>query len=415
MKPASLFLRFACVLAGAATIALQLPASAADAAQTPAPSARKAKREQSYVPVAVAPVTTTPPVLQHPTGDGVTVFWSVGGPSTGWIEYGETEALGRKAQPQRDGLFPFDSKVLRIRIDGLKPGRLYHYRTVTVPVFFKTATSIHRGAPVASKVHTFRTLDPAAKTVRFAVFSDTHTKVPALNQVLDRLEKAAPELLFWNGDLFNNIASEEMAVSEVLHPAGRAFATDRPVYIVRGNHETRGVYARDMRRVVETPGNNYYYQFRQGPIAFVVLYTGEDKVDDHIEYGGLNDFESYRAEQVQWLRRALQSPEFQNAPFRVLITHIPLRNPRGVLTPAERAFSETVLKAGFDLGVSGHLHNHYWMPAEPQAPMPWLIVGGWNEKGTLALFEANESSLAVKAILLDGKPVGEWLLERKRR
>src|SRR3990172_2436943 len=52
-----------------------------------------------------------PPVLQNVSATGVTVCWSVSGPATGWIEFGETEALGRLARGEVNGLLLFDPRV----------------------------------------------------------------------------------------------------------------------------------------------------------------------------------------------------------------------------------------------------------------------------------------------------------------
>src|SRR5258707_315842 len=40
----------------------------------------------------------TPPVLQNVGPDRATVFWSAAGAAHGWVEFGETEALGQVAR-----------------------------------------------------------------------------------------------------------------------------------------------------------------------------------------------------------------------------------------------------------------------------------------------------------------------------
>ena len=91
---------------------------------------------------------------------------------------------------------------------------------------------------------------------------------------------------------------------------------------VRGNHETRGAYARNFSRYLAGPEGKFYYAFTYGPIRFIVLDSGEDKPDTDVEYSGLVDFDNYILEQKEWLARELESPEFRAASFRVVLSHI---------------------------------------------------------------------------------------------
>src|SRR5687768_5044906 len=50
----------------------------------------------------------SPPVLQNPSSNGVTVVWAVSAPATGWVEYGATPELGQRAETAAYGLRPFD-------------------------------------------------------------------------------------------------------------------------------------------------------------------------------------------------------------------------------------------------------------------------------------------------------------------
>lgn len=69
---------------------------------------------------------------------------------------------------------------------------------------------------------------------------------------------------------------------------------------VRGNHETRGAYAKDLP--VALGIEQFYYTTDIGPYSFIVLDSGEDKDDSHIEYGGMTDYNTYRADMIDWLK-----------------------------------------------------------------------------------------------------------------
>ena len=80
--------------------------------------------------------------------------------------------------------------------------------------------------------------------------------------------------------------------------------------------------ATEFQRYFSPKQPNIYYTFRQGPIFFVILDTGEDKPDNDIEYAGITDYDNYRTEQVNWLREVLQSKEYKEAPFKIIVGHM---------------------------------------------------------------------------------------------
>src|SRR5687767_10989431 len=73
----------------------------ADAA---APASKPATRPAT----APAALLDSPPVLQNPSPTAVTVVWAVSAPATGWVEYGPTPQLGRRADSAVYGLNPYD-------------------------------------------------------------------------------------------------------------------------------------------------------------------------------------------------------------------------------------------------------------------------------------------------------------------
>jgi len=87
------------------------------------------------------------PVVQCPSGTAVSIVWGVNDTSTGWVEYGETDALGHVAFPDAQGLRPMDAVVHKVRLEGLRPNTRYHYRTVSVPIAFLGPYDIRRGRP----------------------------------------------------------------------------------------------------------------------------------------------------------------------------------------------------------------------------------------------------------------------------
>ena len=79
------------------------------------------------------------------------------------------------------------------------------------------------------------------------------------------------------------------------------FASEKPMYYARGNHETRGEFATSFQKYFSPKEPFLYYLFRQGPVCFIMLDTGEDKPDSDIEYSGITDYDGYRTDQVEWI------------------------------------------------------------------------------------------------------------------
>lgn len=359
----------------------------------------------------------SPPVLQNPTPDGMTVVWAVSGLATGWVEYGETEALGQRSESGAHGLLALDARLFKARLTGLRPGTKYFYRVHACPIDFKNAYNIHRGDVIASPIRQFSTINPAAHTTSFSIINDTH-EVPETLQRLGSLMQASPtESLIWNGDIFNDIRSEQQIAEQVLAPGGQEFAARRPLLPVRGNHDVRGVRARMLEQYFDLPSGLWYYTLRQGPVAFLVLDTGEDKPDEHPVYAGLNDFARYRTVQQEWLRQAIRRKEFRSAPFRVVLQHIPMLwkdySSTGVFCGDGKAkWHDILVQAKIQLVVSGHTHEPAWFPAKSQAPYAQLVGGGPKpEAATLIQGQATSRELRLTMQNLGGKELGSYTVK----
>ncbi|WP_243076633.1 metallophosphoesterase [Microbacterium sp. SS28] len=326
-----------------------------------------------------APLVTSPPVVMAPRADGFEVVWGVSRLSRGWLEWRAADGASGRFTADPFGLVPQGDSVLRVRAAGLAPGTTLRVRAVTEAVYAPRERN-------ASAWKAVRTLDAASETAHFAVWNDTHER----DDTVRALHAATPavDVLIWNGDLCNDWHDPSAFLSTVLNPAGLDISAGRPLALVMGNHDVRGPWAHRLTDYVATPEGRPFTAFRIGPVACVVLHTGEDKPDDHPTFAGRVAFEPLRAEQAAWLRNVTAQPAFRDAPYRIVFCHIPLRwideppvdyDAGGydqVSLVSRAAWHEALAVWGAQVIVSGHTHEPVWLAPTADLPYGQLVSGG---------------------------------------
>jgi hypothetical protein len=240
------------------------------------------------------------------------------------------------------------------------------------------------GEPIVGSEKSFRTLDHTAAETRFVVWNDTHENAETLAALAKLTAAQRPDFLVWNGDQTNDVHFDADISGQVITPGGVELAAEWPLAYARGNHDLRGPAARRIPDFTGTPDDRFYYAFRSGPLAVLVMDTGEDKPDSHPVFGGLAAFERFRERQTRWLESAVQEPWFRDASFRVLFCHIPfwwIRDRKDIdyweySKVCRDAWAPILAAAGVKLVISGHTHNDAWLPAGADQPLGQLIGGG---------------------------------------
>lgn len=184
------------------------------------------------------------------------------------------------------------------------------------------------------------------------------------------------------------------------------FASHIPFEFVRGNHETRG----DMARVFPSffPKNNdkIYGSYLMGDIMFVMLDSGEDKADKHPVYAGITDYDAYRTEQAEWLKKLVGTKEYKKAKYRIVLTHFPMvldekSKNEGTWTGWQDAidkFLPILNKANVDLVVSGHTHKFNFYDNADKIAFPQLVQGAHSA----TRLDIKDGKIIVKVIDLNG-------------
>jgi len=371
---------------------------------------------------APGPVLGGSPVLMGPGPEALAVLQPLQRHATGFLEFAVEDEPWRRVESGQQGLLPLAEHVFKFQLPPLPAGKTVRYRiTGRAAGWVKVRQFYHGelkfGESQTSPEYSFRTLSPNAPTTTVAVWNDTHENVDTL-KALHRLTTALqPDVLLWNGDQSNDVHFERDMAGQFLTPAGLTIADRWPLAYVRGNHDVRGPAARSLAGFTGTPGDRFYYGFRSGPLAALVMDTGEDAPDDSPHFGGMTAFQKMQERQADWLGTVVKEPWFRKAPHKVLFCHIPLWFTRDIFPTHRRwechdvcrkLWAGKLASAGVKLVVSGHTHDFRWMPAKPGQPISQLIGGGPQPRfATFTQITATRETLTLKMSKLDGTVVAE--------
>lgn len=355
------------------------------------------------------------PYLQTNFGNEMCIQWITNADAHSWVMYGsDPEDLQLKATGNPElGLLPL-GRIHRVTLRDLVPGKTYYYRVVSKEVLDFQPYKLSYGDTSSSDVYQFVNQDMAKPKVSFIVLNDLHEQSGAIERMLAFDAGRTRDFVFFNGDMFDYQVDERQLLTGLLQPISKAFASSVPLHYVRGNHETRGVFARSSAKYFKHIG---YTAFTLGPARFIVLDTGEDKVDSHPVYGEVVDFDSYREEQAQWFAQEMQRSEFTSAAFRVVLMHIPpfySEEEHGSVHCAT-LFNPLFNTAQVDLVLSGHTHVHKIHAPNPEIHRYPIIIGGGPQDGerTMMRVDITEQQLSVEVVDDRGKEIADYRVARR--
>lgn len=237
----------------------------------------------------------------------------------GWVEIN-----GERYVSDRGGLIVSDKKVHKTFVPMEVLDNAKSYDVVFTPVYERKAYFATSGEP-QRQTYTFRPVSPDKENINIYHISDTHATVKnpvaAASYFGDDLD-----LLVMNGDIPNHCGTIDqiMALYDVASQITKGAV---PVVFSRGNHDTRGASAIYYHEYTPTTEQgNTYYTFKINNIWGIVLDCGEDKVDEHPEYGGMNYFIPFRKRETEFFRTVVENKEYEaeDIEYRLVICHIPI-------------------------------------------------------------------------------------------
>ena len=124
--------------------------------------------------------------------------------------------------------------------------------------------------------------------------------------------------------------------------------------------------------------------------------------DSDIEYSGITDYDNYRTEQAKWLEQVIESDEFKQASYKIVIGHMPPVEWQGDIwhgpTEVLEKFIPILNKGKIDVMISGHYHinkpgYYYYEPSE-KVHFPVLV----NESVTALKGKIDRNSLKLQVV-----------------
>ncbi len=356
------------------------------------------------------------PYLQTNFGNEMTILWLTNKVATGWVAYGEdANNLDQKAYGKTElGLKAANTKLNSVTLKNLSPGKTYYYQVFSKEIKDFQPYKLTYGNTVHSETESFINTAITKPEISFLMLNDIHDRPQSIPLLINLDKEKNNDFIFFNGDIFDYQTDEQQIIDHMLKPCVDSFAKKTPFIYVRGNHETRGKFAREFPQYFTHVG---HAAFNLGPVRFVILDTGEDKEDAHPVYAGIVDFDQYRLEQAEWLKAEISSKAFKKAPFRIVLMHIPPRFSGDAHGPKHctELFEPLLNQGKVDLVLSGHTHKYIIHQPNKMANNYPLVIGGGPKDGNRTLTKIVVNDKEIKVTMLDdsGKEVGGYSAKRR--
>lgn len=307
------------------------------------------------------------PYLQEVTTGAATIRFSTNYQGLSWIEVKEkNKAVVSHYYESKEGLKNI-STLNTVNIYGLAEDHEYEYRLCSKKLDKYIINRATFGDSIKSPWYSFKTMKKDDKEISFIALSDMHEQPVKMQKLLDIAGLNNSDLVFYVGDMLGEYPERDYAFKNFIDSSVCSFAKEKPLMIIRGNHETRNLGAPDYRNLICMRNGKLYGTYKVGETMFIILDTGEDKPDNHPYYDNLVDFDSYRKEQADWFKSVIKSDEYRNSKWHIVLSHFPVVTPvnyapeHGMNDYADK-FQSLFNEANIDLVVSGHTHEYFYVP-----------------------------------------------------
>ncbi len=245
--------------------------------------------------------------------DHYDIIWNTTVKGLAYVECG-----GKRFFDHANGNVKSDETVHKVSVpkdvlDNAKEYTIYFREVYERKPYFPTSSE-----ELFSKTYAFRPV-PEKESYNFYFISDTHNDAVYAPKAASYYA-AGLDFLVLGGDVPDKSDCFE-SIRTVFKICADVTKGEIPVVNARGNHDTRGQIACDFYKYTATQNGEMFYTFRLGKIFGIVLDCGEDKTDDHKEYGGLAAFEPYRERVTEFLRDISATKPFATDDIVLIVCH----------------------------------------------------------------------------------------------
>lgn len=306
---------------------------------------------QDVMAAAISVPSISAPFTTHPTvfivEDTYQIVFATDAKGLAWVEIG-----GVKYEDSLNGLMNWERKYHKISVPQAALDAAGSYVINFRSLSDRPAYDPVPGSTV-SRTYPFSPI-PQDRDPVFFCASDQHNDN---SNALKISQSKSFDVYVFTGDYLNDLSSDAQ-LKLFLDYTGSVTQGKKPTIYARGNHEIRGSQCHNLFRVSGySEKTGAYYTVKMPGIFGLVLDGGEDKVDSSASYGGTVQFEAYRKEQTEWLKRVVQSREWEKYPVRMVFAHVPFPfYASGAFESVYKEWTELLDQMGVSLVISGHTH-----------------------------------------------------------
>lgn len=293
------------------------------------------------------------PYTLHPTvyavEDGYQIIFTTDAMGMGWVNVG-----GKNYYDQDCGILNYRSKYHKVHVPREALDSVRGYTVNFQSMTDRAAYNPTHGSTV-SRTYPFTPMADKKEPVILSI-SDFRG---FLNEAKATAAYKNFDALYIGGD-FSYYGNTEAQVKVLLDTASALTSGTKPVIYARGNLEIRGNQSHLLQKMApSTSTGKSYYTIEQPDFFAIVLDTGEDKVDTHAEYGSTVDYQKFRKEQTEWLKKVLADGKWKDYPTRIVFCHMPIAlNNTSSIKEDFAEWIKILNQMGVTIMISGHNYTH---------------------------------------------------------
>ncbi|MBR5442049.1 MAG: metallophosphoesterase [Clostridia bacterium] len=220
---------------------------------------------------------------------------------------------------ESNGIMCSRNKIHKVKVPASDLDRAGEYTVCIRPIIIRKAY-FSKTRSVVERVYKFHPVPES--NARAYHIADAHSNV---EEPIRAAETFGPiDFLILNGDVIED-SSNPTKFMNIYEICSRLTGGAKPAIFSRGNHDLRGNYAEKFCDYTPTHIGNTYYSFRIGNIWGILLDCGEDKNDDHAEYGWTVACHCFRERQTDFLKEIIRNKateyEAEGVKHRLVISH----------------------------------------------------------------------------------------------